>query len=250
VADQFDVFKKEIEEDLQRDRALKFWEQYGTYVIAGVVALILGVAGYKYNQNRALAAAEANGKALQVAMKAVADKQPTGEAQLAALASSPGGTGALARLRLAAVHVEAGAKDKAIAVYDALARDATVDKLLSDFAALQAGLLKMDTADWTDARTRLNEVAGDQNPWRHQAREALGLGALKAGQTAEAREVLQKVLTDAAAPRGLQERVQIMLAEIAQAELAKAAPAAPVAGQAPASPAGDKTKAATPPIKK
>jgi hypothetical protein len=239
VADQFEVFKREVEEDLQRERALAFWNRYGTYLIAGAVALILGVAGYQYSKSRSLAAAEASGAALQNAMKAVADKNPDAEAMLARVAGSGGGAGALARLRLAALHVSSGATDKALAAYDALARDPGLDKILSDFAALQAGLLKMDAGDWNDARNRLNDLAGDQNPWRHQAREALGLAALKAGQSAEAREVLQKVLTDAAAPRGLQERVQIMLSEFAQAELAKGASAAP-----------DPTKAAAPPTKK
>jgi hypothetical protein len=222
VADQFDVFKKEIEEDLQRDRMLRLWEAYGTYLIAAAVGLVLAVGGYQYMQGQKRAATEADARLFQGAAKAVAEKSADAEKQLAGLADRPGSYAALARLKLASVHITAGAKDKALAAFDALAQDSSVDKLLSDYAALQAGLLKLDAGDLADARNRLGALATDQNPWRHQAREALGLAALKANDLPAAREVLQKVVGDAATPRSISERAQIMLGQVVQSDLATA----------------------------
>jgi hypothetical protein len=223
LADQFDAFRKEIEEDLARERAQQFWNQYGTYVLGAAVALVIGVAVYKLLENRRFEAAAAASSALTAAIKAADSKAPEALGKLEALTDAPGGYGTLARFRLAAEQARTGARDKALATYDALAKAPNIDRLWSDYAALQSGLLKLDAGDWNDAKNRLSDLADDKNPWRHQAREALGLAAFKSGATSEAREHLTKLIAGGA-PASIVERAQVILSELTQAELAKAAP--------------------------
>ena len=81
----------------------------------------------------------------------------------------------------------AGKTAEAVAAFEAIAKESGVDPLLADYAALQAAMLRLDSASWTDMQNRLNGLAADGNAWRFSARELLGLAAQKAGKTEEAR---------------------------------------------------------------
>jgi hypothetical protein len=248
MADQFDAFKKEVEEDLNRERLQKMWEQYGTYIIAAAAALVLSVAGWKFMDNRRQAAAEANAGKYVAALRSLADNNAEeGQKALAALGASSGGYGVLARLRLAAADAAAGQVDKAFAGYDAIARQSGVDQALADYARLQSAMLKIDSAEWTETQNRLTPLLAETNPWKHSARELLGFAAHRAGNLAEARAQFEKLVADPVTPRAISERAGIVMSEIAQAELVKAkaaaaTPAAPAATTpAPESP-GTKKK--------
>lgn len=241
MADQFDAFQKEVAEDLQRERMQKLWKQYGTYVIAGAFAIVLGVAGWKFLEARRVAAAEANGREFTAAVQALtAGKGPEDQAKLSAMTTNPGGYGLLARLRVAANDAAAGRTDKAVAAYDAIALQPGIDRQIADYARLQTAMLKVDTADWTDIQNRVIDLAGDASPWRHSAREVLGLAAYTAGKLPEARAQFEKLVADASTPRSIAERAGIVLAEIVQGELAKALPAVPVTAPVDAKPADTK----------
>jgi hypothetical protein len=49
-----DLMSREIDEELRREQLLKLWDKSGTYVLAGVVLVVLGVGGWKYYENRQL----------------------------------------------------------------------------------------------------------------------------------------------------------------------------------------------------
>ena len=226
MADQFDAFQKEVEEDLQRERMQKFWQQYSTYILAGAAAIVLGVAGWKYLEARKIAAAEANGRQFTEAVRALAaGKGPEDQAKMAAMAADASGYGLLARLRLAADDATAGRTDKALAAYEAIATQTGIDRQIADYARLQTAMLKVDTAEWTDIQNRVIDLAGDASPWRHGAREVLGLAAFRAGKLPEARAQFEKLVADPSTPRSISERAGIVLGEIVQGELAKLQPA-------------------------
>src|ERR1700754_4629574 len=42
-----DTLIREVDEELRRDRMRKLWRQTGPWIIAGAVAVVLGVAGYE-----------------------------------------------------------------------------------------------------------------------------------------------------------------------------------------------------------
>jgi hypothetical protein len=243
MADQFDTFQKEVEEDLQRERMRKLWENYGTYILGAAAAFILMVAGYKVLESRRQSAAEANAGRYVAAIKGLSDAKPEdAQTALAALSTQPSGYGLLARLRLAAADVAAGQTEKALAAYEAISRQPGVDRLIADYARLQTALLKADTADWTEMQNRLLDLAVEGNPWQHTARELLGLSAFKAGNLAEARSQFEKLVADRTTPQSISERANIVMAEIVQSELAKvqASPANP-------SPANPSPAVAVPP---
>jgi hypothetical protein len=242
MIDQRDSLAREVDEELRREQLLKLWEKYGTYAVAAVALIVVGVGGVKYHQYRSTVAAEAAGARL-----AGATRRPTSESNadahkiLEELGSSgPAGYATLARFRLAAADRDAGKLAEAAAIYEALANGGAGDRLLADFARLQAASLKLDTAGFTDMQNRLNDLAADGNPWRASARELLGLAALRAGKTEDARQQFQRLLSDRDTPPSISERARIMLAMLTEAELSAPAPAAEPPGTKPSAP--DKEK--------
>jgi len=231
MVDQRDSLAREIDEELRREQLLKLWERYGIYVIAAVVLAIVGIGGYKYYEHRRALAAEAAGASLVSASREAGENKAEAQKALEEIAANaPAGYALLARLRLAAAARDAGKTAEAAAAFEAIAKDSSVDPLLTDYAQLQAAMLRLDNASWTDMQNRLNGLAADGNAWRFSARELLGLAAQKAGRMDDARSEFTRLLSDRGTPPGIAERARIMLAMLTEAELAgvptpKAAPA-------------------------
>lgn len=229
MADGTDTFIREVQEDMRREQLLRIWERYGAYLIAGVVLLVLAVAGYKYLEYYRISSAEAAGASYRAAIVLSEQGKPE-EAQkaLEAIAGkSSSGYAALAGLRLAASAAKAGKTTEAVAAFDAIAKGGAADELLRDHAALQAAMLRLDTADWTEMQNRLNDLANDKNAWRFSARELLGLAAYKAGRMADARKAYEQLLGDQGTPPSMVERVQLMLNVLTEADVAKGTSTAP-----------------------
>lgn len=244
MADHRDTFAREIDEDLRREQLLKLWQAYGTYIVAGVVVIIVGVGGWKFYEARSNAAAQATGSRFSVAVRETPkpDAKPDAPTALDDIASrGPTGYATLARLRLAAADKSAGKSAEALAKYEAIAKDRRTDPVLADYARLQAAVLTFDAEPWTSVQNRLTPLAAESNTWRFSARELLGLAAMKAGKSQEARQEFEKLLTDRNAPPSISERARLMLAMLTEEELAKAAdtpkPETKSPDKAPAKPA-------------
>jgi hypothetical protein len=251
-----DMMAREIEEELRREQLLKLWDKYGVYVLGVVLAMIIGVAGWKYYQHERAEANETASTKYIIALNDLSNKRgfeaQKGLEDLAA--NAPAGYAALSRLRLAAQQGAEGSILDALKTYDGVVNDETADPILRDFARLQIAMLKFDTAPFSDLRNQITSLASDRSPWRHSARELLGMGAMKAGLGPEARNHFRRLLSDNTTPPGIAERARMMVSLLEEAERTKGAPegpavTAPGAEQKPETPsksesAGEKTKAA------
>lgn len=224
MADHTDSFMREVEEELRREQFLRIWQSYGTYLVAAAVLLVLAVGGYKYVQYDRISTAETSGARFEAAVReAASGKSEEAQKTFQELAKgSSAGYATLAKLRLAAIAAKAGRTSEAVATYEAIATGNS-DTLLRDYAALQAAMLSLDTADWTQMQNRLNDLTNDRNPWRASARELLGLAAYKAGKYDEARKEFERLLGDKSTPASMVERTQLMLSVLTEAETAKGA---------------------------
>ena len=140
MIDQRDSLAREVDEELRREQMLKLWEKYGTYVVAAIALIVVGVGGVKYYQYRTTVAAEAAGARLAEATRR---SPPESGAQTQKILedigkSGPAGYATLARFRLAAADREAGKLAEAAAAYEAIANAGAGDRLLADYARLQA----------------------------------------------------------------------------------------------------------------
>ncbi|MEZ5856520.1 MAG: tetratricopeptide repeat protein [Hyphomicrobiaceae bacterium] len=261
MVDRTDSFLREVGEDVRRDQLLQILQRYGVFIAAGIIALFVGVGGYKWwaaNQNAAREAAGA--KFIAASRLANAGKTEEALKAFSALQSSaPEGYKILTSLRIAGEHARAGRTAEALAAYEAVAKDTAGDEILRDFAALQSAMLRLDQGDWTEIKNRLTPLVDDSRPWHAEAREVMGLAAYKAGRIEDATKLFEQILGDRATPQGLSRRAQEMLALLTDAAAAKssegkaaapdaAAKTTPEAGTSQTAPAkdegGDKDKAA------
>lgn len=250
MAENDDSLFREIKEEIRREQMEKIWKRYSGLILGGAALIVIGVGGYQYWQAHRVATEEAAG-AKFAAAETLSDDKKKDEADKAFQAiadGGPAGYAALAKLRLAGAEVKEGKSAEAVATYDALAKQPGADRLLKSFAELQAASLRMADADYTEIQNRLTPLMGDGEPFANTAREFLGIAAYKAKKYDEARKYLEPLLIDPNASADLQERVKIIMGEIAAAEVAAknpapAATAAPVPGilapeaTAPATPA-------------
>jgi hypothetical protein len=250
MAHQDDGFLREVEEELRRERLEKIWREYGTYILIVAALIVFGVLGYKYVETSRINAAQSTGQRYEEALELAADgKEGSATKEFETLAKEgTGGYPSLARLQLAGALLKDGKRSEALATFEALAKDSDADEMLRSYAALQVAALRLGQDDFTEMKNRLNPLMGDDSPWRYSARELLGLAAFKAGKTDEARDLLTPLLVDPKSPQSINSRAQIVLAEIATAEIAKKAdngakkPAATAAESAPSTSAPADTK--------
>ncbi len=205
---------REVDEEVRQDAYKKLWDRFGTYFIGLaviVVAVVGGIKGWEYyQQTQSEAAAIVYGEALK---KAVDGKYDDALSALKVVKHS--GYGQLARLREAALLADKGETDNAVAAYDAIAADATVDPVLADVARIRAGYLLVDTVTPDALLTRLGKFDKDTEIWRNQAREIFGLAAWRTGDYLMADRYMNAIFADPETPQGMRQRAQVMIQLIA-----------------------------------
>lgn len=238
MSEQTDTFVREVQEEMRRERLAQLWDRYGVIALGLAALVVIGVIVFKYTEHSSLKAREAAGQKFEAATRLVASgkAQEAQQAFEAIAKDAPSGYGALSRLRVAGALAEENKRAEAVAAYDAVSKDGGADPLLRDFASIQAALLRVDDADWTEMQNRLKDLINDGNAWRATARELRGLAAMKAGNQDEARKSFEQVMGDSSATQATVQRAQMMMTILTEAALAKAAsePATPPAPAAPA----------------
>jgi hypothetical protein len=214
-----DQFFREVEEAVRQDRYKKLWDQYGVYALGAAGLLVIGVAAYQgWNFWQEKQAQQAGAKFTQALSMAEAG-EGAGAAKAAEILDGladdgPEGYRVLARFQLAAARAKAGETDKAVAGYDALAKDPSVDPILQGRAALEAAALRLDKADYAEMDGRLKGLIDSNSAWRFSARELLGLSAYRLKDMREAERQFSALVGDQGTPPNLRERADMMLALI------------------------------------
>lgn len=207
-----DSFIREVDEELRQDRFKALWQQYGIWVIAAALLIVVGTAGLRGYQYWVETRANASGDAFLEALNLANDGKS--DAALAALAKlEEDGYGSypqLARMRAATVQAEKGDYEAAIAGFDAVAADSSVAASVRDMARLRAALLLVDHGSRQQVAERVEQLTADGNPLRHSAREALGLAAWKEGSASDALQLFEQISADLTAPRNVRQRAELM----------------------------------------
>jgi hypothetical protein len=241
MTNENDSLLREVDEELRREQLQKLWKRYNGLILGAAAFIVLGVAGYQFLETRRLTTAEASG-ARFAAAESLSDEKKKDEAEKAFKSiadDGQAGYAALAKLRLAGADAKAGKTADAVATYDSLAKQGGADPLLKSFAQLQAASLRMSDGDYAEIENRLTPLLGDDSPFAKSARELLGIAAYKAKKYDDARKYLEPLLIDPNTSEDQQERVKIIMGDMAAAQVAANTPPAPATepGKAVATPA-------------
>jgi hypothetical protein len=221
-----DIFR-EVDEDLRHERYKRLWDRFGTYVIAAAILIVVATAGWRLWEYWQGHQAQASGDRFIAALDLAdnGDHAAAIKALEAVVADGSGQYPLLARFRVASEKAGSGDRDGAVADFDLIANAGNAPALLRDLARLRAALLLVDTASVADLNTRIGSLSETGNPWRHSAREILGLASWRAGDLQAARKFYEEIAADQEKPADLQSRAQFMLGLI-RARLGDPAPAA------------------------
>jgi len=197
-----DSFIDEVSEEVRRDRLFKVYKKYGWIFIVLVLGIVGGAAWNEYSKAKNLAAAEATGAAIQLAIEtadaAVLDDIVAGNSDAAVVA----------RLQQAAIQVEAGERDAAIATLSALSSDAKLAPAYRDLALLKLIILDGANMDAAELLASLDSLAIPGAPYRMLAIEQRALHFVAQGDTEAALGELRLILDAAESTQGLLQRAQ------------------------------------------
>lgn len=212
---------REVDEELRREDWEKVWKKYGKFVIAGAVVIVVATAAFvawrEYDRSQRMAAGDRFANAVARVEKETSPGQAA-DAMAALATEEPEGYAMLARFREAKFHLDAGDRDAAIAVYDALASDGSVEPMFRDLATLYSVRLQMADGDPSALSQRLAPLTAESNPWRYTARELTAVLALQRGDTEEARRLYAPLADDPGTPESLRARAAEMLRALGSAE--------------------------------
>jgi len=211
-------FFREVNEDYRREQTVKFFQDYGAYLIAGAFIILAVVAGYNFQQSRRVHQAAAGGDTLSNAlMLADAGKQEEAQKILASLAENgPGSYRVLARLHAAGESVAKNDLEAARTGYKGVALDKAAPEGLREFAKVQLAVLSLDTASYEALSRELENLRSGTSRWRFSTKEILGLSAFKEGKMADAERLFGEIASDGEAPRGMRQRAEVMLTLLLQ----------------------------------
>ncbi len=217
-----DVFE-EVEGQLRAERYQSLGRKLLPWLIgAAVLALVISLAVYGWNQYRIRAAEQASIDYAAGLQAVGANNRAEAERRFAAAAQSRSDAyRSLALMQRAGLRVEDNRPREAVPLLDEAA-EAAPGPLLADAAALKAAFLVMDYAPLNEIERRLNPLREEGRPYRSAAREAWAMAQIGAGRPVEARRefvVLSQALDTS---EGARARAEAMIAAIDSGAAAQA----------------------------
>ncbi|MCC6737188.1 MAG: tetratricopeptide repeat protein [Bauldia sp.] len=235
-----DVFR-EVDEDLRRERLKEVWNRYGILLIGAAVLVVVAVAVFVFLESRGEQQRADEGDRYYAAL----DLLRTGDAAGAATAfttianEGDGGYPTLSALNAATAMAVAGDTTRAVAAFDAIAADASVNGAFRDVARIRAGMLLTDTASLDEMRQRLEALSQADGPFRPTALELMALTAMRVGEYDTAIGWLATLAGDANASQSAQERASRLFSLILSREGLAGATGTPAPAAATGTPAVD-----------
>jgi hypothetical protein len=207
-----DIFQ-EIDEELRRENFAKLWQRYGHYVIGLAILIVVlsgAVVGWRgYQRTQREAEGERYALGLDLARQG---KDKDAVDIFSALARQAGGGHAvLARFEEGALKARSGDSAGAVAMYDLLAADGSIDPAYRDLATLLAAQCQLKDGDPKAVIERLVPLAASPGAWHPTALELTALAQLKEGDKAAALATYRRIADDREAPPGLRERATEIL---------------------------------------
>ncbi len=213
-----DSLFREVDEAIRQEKLKSLWDKYGLWLIVGAVLIVAVVGGHNFWTYWQAERADSAGGRFVGGITEVEDGKTADAINVFKSLSEdgPGGYETLSRLQLAALYSSEGKTDEAIKIYEDVADSSGSGTVLQHFATIQAASLLLDEASFEDMRKRLDALAVTGNPWRHSARELLGLSAYRNGESDAARRYFDVMLSDQQTPANMRRRAEMLLSLLVQ----------------------------------
>lgn len=203
-----DIFR-EVEEDVRREKAQKFWKAYGNYLIALAVLVFIAIGAWQLWQRHDQQAREKAATAF-IAAQRITNPRDAANAFVDIARSAPKGYSQMARLSQANAMFASGQRADAIDLYKQIA--GSDSGAIGNVARLRAAWAQADTATRGDLADWLAPLTQPGNAWRENALEVLAYADYRATDLKSAQKKYAELASDPEAPDALRARAKAMSA--------------------------------------
>lgn len=193
---------QEIEEDLSRKRLEALWKKYGHTVIGCAVAIVLATAsvtGYKsYKGGEEQRLTDGLITLSQEAKSNTAEKIAAVEAYAKKAKGEP--QAVFAKLEAAALAMNTNDKEQALALYNEIATDDTLEPFFRQLGDLLVVQTNLDDGEPVALEARLEPLMKEECAWRFSAHEYAGYLALRMNDKPKALKTFKALIALPAAP--------------------------------------------------
>lgn len=131
---------REVDEEVRQEQYKKLWDKFGNYFVGLCVIIVAAVAGVKGYEHFQVKQSEAAAVVYFDGVKRASDGKFDDALKALAAVNHPGFK-QLGLLQEASILAEQGKTKEAVAAYDALSADTSMDQSLRDVARIRAGYL-------------------------------------------------------------------------------------------------------------
>jgi hypothetical protein len=191
------------------------WKKYSPLLLTFAAFVVLAVGGLKFYQTQQLKVTQEIAATYEKAIAlANANKADEALSALKPLTSQPSQYQDFAKLLEASLKAKANSKE-ALAAFDVVINDTSVNKDTRDAALLHSAYIMVDTAKAEDIKARLAPLSQTGGTYRLAAQELIGMAAYKAGDVKAAQDIFNALKSDVEASQSLKVRVDIILSVLA-----------------------------------
>ncbi|MCX8505946.1 MAG: hypothetical protein ORN98_04950 [Alphaproteobacteria bacterium] len=205
---------QEIEQDLRAERLQALWKNYGKWVIAGAVLIVLATVGFvawrQWDGERHAAQQAELTAAMQLADQGKLDDASAALANLSSHAVPI--YGVLADFSRAALLQAQNKTSDALVLYDQISENSRYPDYYRDLGRLFSAWQRISLEKPDKIEARLQPLLLGEHPLRFSAREILAMSYRLAKDESTARKLLTANRDDALAPNALRERMGQLLA--------------------------------------
>jgi hypothetical protein len=205
---QEEILIQEVDEAVQQDRLLSFWQRYGKPLVGAIIAALVLWAGWLFwDAQQDKKAGETGEDLTQIVETLSAGGNLGAEAKLAQIAKSGnGGYPVVAKLIAAGANTQSGKVKEAIAAYQAVAKDEANPQLFRDLALIRQTAMEFDTLKPQQVLERLKPLAVETNPWFGSAAEMVAVSYERSNQPALAGKLFAQISASEDVPETLRAR--------------------------------------------
>jgi hypothetical protein len=245
-----EIFFKEVDEELRKERVNSFVARFGWWIVAAIVLALGAVGGWIWWQGRQEAQAAAQGEVLLEALDSLeAGNRAAATPKIAELLDSDRpGYRAAALFARANSETAAGNAPAAIATLRSIAADESLDESYRSAALVRQTQLEYDGLQPQIVVQRLRPLTQPGSPWLGTAGEMLGVAYLKMRRPDLAGPLFGQIGRDEAVPESIRNRAVQMAGSLGVEALddptptPTGRPAAPASQPAPAAPPAAATR--------
>lgn len=204
----------ELKEDIMHEKYAKLWQDFGSYIIAAAIAVVLSTAGFVWWKSHNVASLEAKGSELYKAHVSELRGDIEGSRKIYEnlLNDGSGSYSAIAGLRDAAILAGKGDSAGAIEIYGKIAADSSVPVEIKELAELLYLYDSISSGNNnSDIIARIENLSNSGMVFAASAKELLAFIKLQSGDNAAAIELFKALRDGVGTPYNMQDRAAEML---------------------------------------